>query len=97
MYIIQPYTYQQAERKSVFVVPSNNPNKKIDVYSENGNFLCSAGDIHYLDYPTYLEMEKNGVAPVGLAEERRKLYRIRHSKELKRFGTPSWASWNLLW
>lgn len=97
MYIIKPYTYKQANKYGVIVCPSTKRDKKIDVFDEWGNYLCSAGARGYDDYPTYLEMERLGGVPKGYAKERRRLYRIRHSKEDKTFGSPSWASYYLLW
>ena len=96
-YVIKHYTYNQARNYGVIVKPSKNPKKKIDVFDKFNHYLCSAGDSKFNDFPTYLEMERKGQVPTGYAEERRRLYRIRHNKETKHFGSPSWASWNLLW
>ena len=55
-YKIQHYTYHQAENHNLLVYPSVNLKKKIDVYDRDGiKYICSCGDIRYLDYPTYLE------------------------------------------
>jgi Mn-dependent DtxR family transcriptional regulator len=63
---------------------SSNPKKKIDVYKDEKK-LASIGDINYSDYGTYLE--KKGKK---YADERRRLYRIRHK------GEDNW-SLKILW
>lgn len=75
MYDIQPYTIKKAKELKVIVVPSTNPKKKIDVYQDNKK-IASIGDIRYKDYPTYLR--ENGKE---YADERRRLYHIRHKNE----------------
>jgi len=75
MYLIQPYSYQQAERLGVLIRPSTNPKKKLDVFKE-GKKVASIGAIGYSDFPTFLK--KDGKA---VAEERRRLYRLRHMKD----------------
>lgn len=88
-YKIKPYTLQKAKQLNVIVKPSTNPNKKIDVYNKNFEKIATIGDINYKDYPTYLEEDKD------LAEERRKMYKIRHKNNLKS-GNGYWAN-ALLW
>ena len=75
MYEISPYTYAKAKALKVTVKPSTRKHKKIDVFRE-GKLIASIGDIRYKDYPTYLK-EKGK----EYAEERRKLYHIRHKNE----------------
>lgn len=75
MYDIKPYTIKKAKELKVKVVPSTNPKKKIDVYQDNKK-IASIGDIRYKDYPTYLR--ENGKE---YADERRRLYHIRHKNE----------------
>jgi len=71
MYIIEPYTRDQASRMGLTVKPSHDKNKKIDVF-KNGNKIAAVGDIRYKDYTKYLKEDKS------LAEQRRKLYHERH-------------------
>ena len=97
LYIIKPYSYQQAEKLGVQIFPSDNPKKKIEVYDSEGDFICYIGDPQYLDYPSYMELEDRGLAPKGYAKERRRLYRIRHKKELDKKGSPGWYASKLLW
>jgi hypothetical protein len=74
-YKITNYSKNQASKYGVKITVSSNPNKKIDVYKD-GKKLASIGDINYKDYGTYLE--ENGKK---YADERRRLYRIRHKGE----------------
>lgn len=74
-YVILPYTFKKAKELGVVVKPSTVKGKKIDVYDE-GEKVASIGAIGYKDYPTYLkEYGKE------YAEERRRLYHIRHTKK----------------
>jgi len=91
-YKISKYTLDKAKAFNVNVKPSKNPNKKIDVYDKENKFLCSVGAIGYNDYPTY--MKTNGKA---FADEHRRLYRIRHNKDLRAKGSPGFYANALLW
>ena len=95
-YHIKRYSYNQAKKYDVSIYPSTKPNKKIDVY-KNGTKLASIGAIGYKDYPTYMELEKKGKVPQGTAKERRKLYKIRHSKDRKQLYSNGWYADQLLW
>lgn len=88
MYQIKPYTYQKAKEIGVQVEPSTLKNKKIDVFKE-GRKIASIGDPNYLDFPTYTK--EKGQA---YANERRRLYHIRHAKDKNIEGLLSKA---LLW
>jgi len=90
MYQILPYSYQQAKRLGVFIRPSENPKKKIDVY-KNDKKVASIGDPNYQDYPHYLQKDK------ALANERRRLYKIRHQRDSGKVGTPGYYSNRILW
>ena len=92
MYQIQPYTYSQALKLGVKITPSKNPLKKIDVFDFNGNYICSIGAIGYNDYPTYLKTKDK-----AYADERRRLYKIRHQHSRHKKGSASYCSDNLLW
>lgn len=74
MYVILPYTKEKAKQIGLTVLPSIKKGKKIDVY-KNGKLIASIGDINYKDYPTYLKEDGRDVA-----NERRRLYRLRHTK-----------------
>ena len=89
---IQSHTFLMAKRLGVTVRPSKNPKKKIDVFDANGNFVCSVGDINYGDYPTFLA--KGGE---NYANERRRLYHIRHKKDGDIKGSKGFHAKYLLW
>ena len=91
MYQITDYTYRQAKKLGVDVKPSTDKKKKIDVI-KNGNKIASVGAIGYNDYPTYIK-EKG----LSYANERRKLYKIRHSKDRVKIGTNGYFADKLLW
>ena len=92
MYQIQPYTYSQALKLGVKITPSKNPLKKIDVFDFNGNYICSIGALGYNDYPTYLKTKD-----IAYADERRRLYKIRHQHNRHEKGSAGYYSDNLLW
>ena len=89
-YKIKQYTLEKAKALGVEVKPSRDKRKKIDVF-RNGNLLHSIGATGYKDYPTYIE-EKG----LQYANERRRLYHIRHKND----NVPNTAGWyalKLLW
>jgi len=88
MYNILPYSYNKAKNLGVTIIPSTKQYKKIDVI-KNDKIIASIGDIRYDDYPTYLR--KEGVTK---ANERRRLYHIRH-KDNK--GLAGYYAKNILW
>jgi len=67
-------------------------NKKIDVYDVYGNFIVSIGDINYLDYPNYTKLYGKKIA-----DERKRLYKIRHKKDRLVKGTAGYYADQLLW
>ena len=90
-YKIKRHTYTQAKRLGVVVKPSQVKGKKIDVFKK-GKKVASVGAIGYNDYPTYIQ--KKGKK---YADERRRLYKIRHQKDRNKRGTPSYYADKLLW
>ena len=91
MYNITNYTKNQAKKLNVEVKPSTNKKKKIDVY-KNDKKKASVGFFGAYDYPTYIETKG-----LKYANERRKLYKIRHSKDLKEIGSNGYYANKLLW
>ena len=91
-YQITPYTLRRARELGVRVVPSRLPQYKIDVYDKQGNFLTHCGATGYSDYPTY--MKTHGKT---YADERRRLYKIRHEKDRHKVGSRGYWASNLLW
>lgn len=92
MYRILPYTLNRAKQLGVVVIPSDRKGKKIDVYSPTGRYICSVGAIGFNDYPTYLK--KYGKK---IADERRRLYKIRHDSDRHVRGSAGWYADKLLW
>jgi hypothetical protein len=70
---------------------STNKTKKIDVYRK-GRKIASVGAAGMNDYPTY--MKKMGKT---YANTRRRLYKIRHTKDRKRKWSRGWLADQLLW
>jgi hypothetical protein len=89
MYSITDYSYAQAKKLGVEIKPSTKKNKKIDVIKDNK--IISIGDKRYKDYPNYLKIDKN------LAEQRRKLYNIRHKQDMNKKGTAGFYASKILW
>jgi len=91
MYKITDYSKKRAEQLGVQIKPSDNKKKKIDVY-KNGDKIASIGSITNFDYPTYVLT--NGKK---YADEKRKLYKLRHKKDINnKKGNGFWAN-NILW
>jgi len=63
---------------------------------KNGKKIASIGAAGYWDFISYLKAEKEGKFPQGYAENRRRLYKIRH-KENNIPGTPGFYALNILW
>jgi metal-dependent HD superfamily phosphatase/phosphodiesterase len=80
---------KQAKKLGVKVYPSKNPDKKLDVYYK-GKHIASVGAKGYNDYYIYLRQYGTDVA-----EERRRLYKIRHEKDLDHLN--GYLAWVLLW
>ena len=91
MYSITNYTKEQARKLGVSVIPSANPKKKIDVF-KNDIKITSCGDIKYNDYPTYIIKYNQ-----EYADNRRRLYKLRHKNDRKKEGTAGYYADNLLW
>ena len=91
MYNITQYTKNQAKELKVEVKPSSNKNKKIDVFKD-GKKIASVGNINYMDYPHYI-LDKGK----RYADQRKKLYKIRHNKDLNKIGSNGYYANKLLW
>ena len=90
-YTITNYTKQQAKKLGVTVKPSTVKGKKIDVF-KNGKKVASVGAIGYGDYPTYKKTKGK-----KYADERRRLYKIRHSSNRNKKGTNGYYADKRLW
>ena len=91
MYTITEYSRDHAKKLGVTIKPSTNKGKKIDVFKD-GKKLASIGALGMSDYPTY--MKTKGQA---YADERRRLYRIRHRKTMDKVGAASYYAARILW
>ena len=91
MYKITDHSKNRAKMLRVEIKPSENKKKKIDVYKNNVK-IASIGSITNLDYPTHIL--QNGLQ---YANQRKKLYRIRHKKDINnKNGNGYWAN-QILW
>lgn len=86
-YKITSYSKGKAKELNVTIKPSTNKKKKIDVF-KNDRKIATIGDINYPSYPDYLKKDKS------VADERRRLYKIRHSKNTNITG---YYSDKILW
>ena len=87
MYPISDLTKQRAKEIGVIVKPSTNPKKKIDVFYD-GEKVASVGDITAKDYHLYLAEEGKEIA-----DERRRLYHMRHKKKSLGEYLALWLLW----
>ena len=90
-YKISTHTKTQARKLGVQVKPSKLKGKKIDVFKDDKK-VASVGAIGYGDYPTFKRTKGK-----KYADERRRLYKIRHNKNRNKRGTPSYYADKLLW
>lgn len=91
-YKITAYTKAQARKLGVIVKPSTVQGKKIDVFNKKGEKLASVGALGYGDYPTFKATKGKDYADV-----RRRMYKIRHTKNRHKRGTPGYYADKLLW
>jgi hypothetical protein len=80
-----------AQRLGVMITPSTNLRKKLDVH-RNGRKISEIGAVGYMDYDSYIR--KEGLA---FANERRRLYKIRHEADRHRKGTAGYYADQILW
>jgi len=91
MYEIKPLQRKNAKKIGVTIKPSTRKGKKIDVF-KGGKKIASVGALGYGDYATFLK-EKGR----EFADNRRRLYKIRHEKNRKKIGTNSYYADQILW
>lgn len=90
-YKITPWSYKQAMALGVEIKPSTSKRHKIDVF-KNGEMVARIGAIDYKDYGMYLQSESK-----QYADERRRLYRIRHKQDASKVGSPAYYAMKILW
>jgi hypothetical protein len=91
VYLITNYTKNKAKQYGVTVQPSTMSGKKIDVYRD-GEIIARIGALGYSDYSTYIITHG-----LQFANERRKLYRIRHEKDRSKMNSNGYWADRLLW
>jgi hypothetical protein len=91
-YRIKPYSYRKAESLGVEIKPSKVDGKKIDVFNKKGEKLASIGAIGYGDYPTFMTQKGK-----EFADEKRRLYKMRHAKDRIVRGTAGYYADRILW
>ena len=79
-------------RSGVTIKPSTVEGKKIDVFNKKGEKLASIGAIGYGDYPTFWEQKGK-----EFADEKRRLYKMRHAKDRVVRGTAGYYADKILW
>ena len=89
VYRIKKRSYDIADKYNIKLYPSMNPKYKIDAYYE-GKFINNFGSIRFMDYPSYLELDKN------YADKRKELYYKRHPIDYPMFSK-DWLSKKILW
>ena len=90
-YKITSYTKDKADKLGVVVKPSKVKDKKIDVF-KSGKKIATIGAKGYNDYPTYLKTKGK-----EYADERRRLYKIRHNKDRLVKNSNGYYADRLLW
>jgi hypothetical protein len=80
-----------AQKLGVMIVPSSNFRKKLDVL-RNGKKISEIGATGYMDYDQYIRKEG-----LTFANERRRLYKLRHEKDRHRKGTAGYYADKILW
>lgn len=90
-YKISQRSRNQAKKLGVKIKPSKLKNKKIAVF-KNSKKVADIGDIRYNDYSSYIK--KKGKK---FADNRRRLYKIRHQKNRTKKGTKSYYADKILW
>jgi len=90
-YKITSYTKDKANKLGVVVKPSKVKDKKIDVF-KSGKKIATIGAKGYNDYPTYLKTKGK-----EYADERRRLYKIRHNKDRLVKNSNGYYADRLLW
>lgn len=92
MYNITDYSYKQADKLGVYIAPATNKKFKIDIFDRDYQYITSIGSKSYSDYPTYILSHGK-----EYADERRRLYKLRHSKDRDIEFSRGWFADKILW
>jgi hypothetical protein len=90
-YIITSRQKRNAKKIEVKIKLSSNPKKKISVFKDDVK-VADIGDIAYWDYDHYINAYGK-----TYANERQRLYKIRHEKYRHIKGSPSYYADQILW
>jgi hypothetical protein len=91
MYKITTRQKNNANALNVVIKPSTVKGKKIDVY-KNDVKIASIGALGYMDYDSYIKTK--GLA---YANERRRLYKLRHKNDRNKKGSAGFYADKILW
>ena len=80
-----------AKKLGVTLKPSSNTSKKLDVFKD-GKKIFSIGAIGYRDFDSYLRD-----FPKAYANERRRLYKLRHQNNRNKKDTAGFYADRILW
>ena len=80
-----------AKKLGVTLKPSSNTSKKLDVF-KNGKKIFSIGAMGYRDFDSYLRD-----FPKAYANERRRLYKLRHQNNRNKKDTAGFYADRILW
>lgn len=83
--------FKNAKALGVEIKPSKTKGKKLDIFRDEIK-VATIGDLKYNDYRSYIK--KDGLE---FANERKRLYRIRHGSDMNKVGTPSFYANKILW
>jgi hypothetical protein len=90
-YLITSRQKRNAKRLGVKILLSNNKSKKLSVYKD-GVKVADIGAIQYWDYDHY----RNAYG-IAYANERQRLYKLRHNKYRHKKGSPGYYADQILW
>ena len=91
MFKPDPAHFKNAKALGVEIKSSNTKGKKLDVFKGDDK-VATIGDLKYNDYRSYIK--KDGLE---YANERKRLYRVRHGSDMNKVGTPSYFANKILW
>jgi len=91
MFKPDPAHFKNASKLGVSIKSSKSKNKKLDVFRGDEK-IATIGDSRYNDYRSYIKKEG-----LEYANERKRLYKIRHNKDKDKTGTASFFADKILW
>lgn len=89
-YDVTPEIRKRAEALGVIVRPSTRKSKKLDAFTKDGQYIASFGATGYMDYHLWLKDKGK-----DYAEERRRLYHLRHGNDGQKKKDGRYTPWYL--